>query len=47
MLDAIEGKGPVACTIDEAIQTLRVNLAILEAAETHSWQTITPGERHA
>ena len=42
MLDAIEGNGPVACTIDEAIQTLRVNLAILEAAETHSWQAIPP-----
>jgi predicted dehydrogenase len=47
MLDAIEGKSPVACTIDEAIQTLRVNLTILEATETHSWQTITPGERRA
>ncbi|MFO0954040.1 MAG: Gfo/Idh/MocA family oxidoreductase [Isosphaeraceae bacterium] len=26
-LDAVDGIGPVACTVDEALQTLRVNLA--------------------
>lgn len=30
-LDAIEGKNPVDCTLDEGIQTLRVMLAILDA----------------
>ncbi len=39
-LDAVEGKGAVLCSLDEAIQTLRVNLAILESAETRTWQTI-------
>lgn len=31
-LDAAAGKGPVACTVDEALDTLRVNLAALESA---------------
>ncbi len=39
-LDAVEGKAPVLCTIDEAAATLRVNLAILAAAEQRRW--ITP-----
>ncbi|MGE3316724.1 MAG: Gfo/Idh/MocA family protein [Planctomycetaceae bacterium] len=39
-LDAVDGVLPAACTIDEALQTLRVNLAILKAAETQTWQTI-------
>jgi hypothetical protein len=37
MLLAIEGTGPVTCTIEEARQTLRVNLAVLEAADHHRW----------
>ena len=39
-LDALEGKAPVLCTIAEAESTLRVNLAILAAAEERRW--ITP-----
>jgi len=36
-LDAVECKAPVLCTLDEAAQTLRVNLAILAAAEQRRW----------
>jgi len=39
-LDAIEGKGSVRCTLEEGIQTLRVNLAALEAADTKTWQPV-------
>jgi hypothetical protein len=38
-LDAVAGKTPVLCTLDEAAQTLRVNLAILRAAEQRCWVT--------
>lgn len=37
MLQAIEGSGPVTCTIGEARQTLRVNLAVLDAADNRRW----------
>jgi predicted dehydrogenase len=40
-LDAVEGRCVPACTIEEALQTLRVNLAILKAADTHTWQVLT------
>ena len=43
-LDAIEGGYPPLCTVEEAIQTLRVNLGILEAAERHVWQAIKENE---
>jgi predicted dehydrogenase len=39
-LDAIEGKGAVACSLQAGEQTLRSCLAILAAAETRSWQTV-------
>jgi predicted dehydrogenase len=39
-LDAIEGKSPPVCTLDEGLQTLRVNLAILTAVDTRCWQTL-------
>ncbi len=39
-LDAIEGHAPVLCSLEEAAQTLRVNLAILESVERNAWQTI-------
>jgi predicted dehydrogenase len=39
-LDALEGKQRVLCTLDEGLQTLRVNLALLKAAESRTWQTI-------
>ena len=43
-LDAIEGGHPPLCTMEEALQTLRVNLGILEAAERHVWQTVKESE---
>ena len=39
-LNALEGTKPPLCTLDEGVQTLRVNLAILESSEQQSWQTI-------
>lgn len=39
-LDAVAGRTPVLCTIAEAAQTLRVNLAILRAAEQRCWVTL-------
>jgi predicted dehydrogenase len=33
-LDALEGKRPVLCTIEEALQTLKVNIAALASADT-------------
>lgn len=39
-LDAVEGKGPVRCTLAEGMQTLKVNLATLAAADGHTWQVI-------
>jgi predicted dehydrogenase len=41
-LDAVEGKGPPVCSLDEGIHTLRVNLAALASLETRSWQVIMP-----
>jgi predicted dehydrogenase len=40
-LDAVEGKRPVACSLDEGLQTLRVNLAALASAEGGGWQQIS------
>lgn len=39
-LDAVEGKAAVRCTIEEGLQTLRVNLAALASVESKTWQTI-------
>lgn len=39
-LDMLDGKRPPLCSLDEAIQTLRVNLAILAAVQEGSWQRI-------
>lgn len=39
-LDAVAGNNPPLCTLEEGIQTLKVNLAILASAETRAWQTI-------
>ncbi|MSR58782.1 MAG: Gfo/Idh/MocA family oxidoreductase [Planctomycetaceae bacterium] len=41
-LDAVEGRRPVLCTLDEGLKTLRVNLAALASVESRSWQTIQP-----
>jgi predicted dehydrogenase len=39
-LDSVEGKRPVACSLDEGLQTLRVNLAALASADRGGWQSI-------
>jgi predicted dehydrogenase len=39
-LNAVEGRGPVTCTLAEGVQTLRVNLAALASADGAGWQTI-------
>jgi predicted dehydrogenase len=39
-LDAVEGLGPPACSIDEALQTLRVNLAALASVGAKTWMTV-------
>jgi len=39
-LDAMEGLHPPACSLDEGIQTLRVNLKILSSIDEHRWQTV-------
>ena len=39
-LDTVDGKRAPLCTLDEAIQTLRVNLAILRSVDDHQWQTV-------
>lgn len=39
-LDVLDGVTPPLCTIEEALQTLRVNLAILASAEQRSWQSV-------
>lgn len=41
LLDAVEGNGPVACSLDEGLQTLRVNLAALASADGGGWQQIS------
>jgi predicted dehydrogenase len=40
-LDAIEHNRPLPCTLEEGIQTLRVNLALLETADKPPWREIT------
>jgi predicted dehydrogenase len=39
-LDAVEGKEPPLCSLSEGLQTLRVNLAVLAAAESDGWRTV-------
>ena len=41
-LDAVDGKGAVLCTIEEAIRTLKVNLASHRSAAEENWQTVSP-----
>jgi len=36
-LDAMEGKGSFACTLAEGLQTLRVNMTVLKAADQPNW----------
>jgi predicted dehydrogenase len=39
-LDALERKRPVACSLEEGLATLRVNLAALASLQDGGWQTI-------
>jgi predicted dehydrogenase len=39
-LDAVEGKAEVHCSLEEGIQTLRVNLAALASVADSGWHTI-------
>jgi predicted dehydrogenase len=39
-LDAIAGSSPPLCSLDEGIQTLKVNLASLRSADTRTWQEV-------
>lgn len=40
-LDAVDGCCPPLCSLDEAAQTLRVNLAALASVRTQTWQSIS------
>jgi len=39
-LDLLEGRAKPLCTLEEGIQTLRVNLAALASVKSGNWQTI-------
>lgn len=39
-LDCLDGGSPPACSVDEALQTLRVNRAALESVRSGEWVTI-------
>lgn len=39
-LDAVEGRAPPPCSLEDGIQTLRVNLAALASVEQGTWQPI-------
>ena len=41
-LDVLEGHGLPLCSLEQGIQTLRVNLAALASVEQRTWQTIAP-----
>jgi predicted dehydrogenase len=40
-LDQLEGRAKAVCTLEEGLQTLRVNLAALASVKNGNWQTIT------
>ena len=42
-LDAFEGRAAPLCSLEEGLQTLRVNLAALASVEQRTWQTIETG----
>ena len=39
-MDAMEGKGKFACTLEEGLQTLRVNLTNLQTADNPKWTSL-------
>ena len=43
-LDAVEGKQSPTCSLQDGLQTLRVNLAALTSVDTGTWQTISTKE---
>jgi len=43
-LDAITNESPLLCSLEEATQTLRVNLAILQSAKRRVWERIEAEE---
>lgn len=45
LLDAVEGKAPPPCSLDDGVQTLLVNLAALASVEHGVWQAIERGNR--
>lgn len=40
LLDVLEDKVPPLCSLEDALQTLKVNLAALKSADSQSWQDI-------
>jgi len=40
MLDVLEGKCEPLCSLDDALQTLRVNLAALRSTESREWEQV-------
>jgi predicted dehydrogenase len=40
-LDAVEGNSPPLCTLEEGIQTLRVNLAVLSSVDSEKWEFVS------
>jgi predicted dehydrogenase len=42
-LDAVEGKRPMSCPLDQGLATLRVNLAALSSLERGGWQELPAG----
>jgi predicted dehydrogenase len=44
-LDAVAGREPPLCSLEEGMQTLRVNLAILNSVESQTWQQIAQDGR--
>ena len=45
-LNAMESKSPVACSLEEGLQTLYAILALLRAADSQSWQDVRSGIRN-
>src|SRR5262249_2492689 len=43
-LDVVEGRGTPACSLDEGLQTLRVNLAALASVQAQRWETVAGGD---
>ena len=39
-LDLVEGRVPPLCSLEEGVQSLRVNLAALASVEQESWQIV-------